>query len=98
MSELNLENAWNAFCSANGFEREPFDLVPKEYRGQKALALEIQWDRIDPLLVQPTHPLEEFGLKVLSDLKEHDIKADEAVIYIGANTGDPVDKVAGKGF
>ncbi len=96
MSEPRLENAWNAFCEANSFER--FDIVPKEYHGQKALSLEIQWDRIDTILFHPAHSLEEFGLIVLSDLKEHEIKADEAVIYIGANSGNPVDKVAGKGF
>lgn len=96
MPESTLENSWNAFCEANGFER--FDLVPKEYQGQKALSLEIQWDRIDPVLVHPAQPLEEFGLKVLSELKEHNVKADEAVIYIGANVPLPIDKVAGKGY
>ncbi|MBI1276659.1 MAG: hypothetical protein GC179_00890 [Anaerolineaceae bacterium] len=82
MPDSKLENSWNAFCKANGFVR--FDVVPKEYEGQKALSLEIEWDRIDALLVRPTHPLDEFGLTVLSDPEQHNIKADEALIYIGS--------------
>ncbi len=96
MSEQTIEASWNAFCVANGFER--FDLVPKEYKGQKALYLELQRERVDPVINHPAHPLAEFNLKIISDMQNHDIDALAVTLYIGRNAVAPVDKAAGKGF
>lgn len=96
MSEQTLEASWNAFCAANGFER--FDLVPKAYKGQKALYLELQRDRLDAVIKHPAHPLAEFDLKLISDIEDHEVDALVVTMYLGRKDSTPVDKVAGKGF
>ena len=75
-----IEAVWTRFMWDNGFEF--IDAVPKEFNGQKALYVELDWDDVEPLFMKPKHPLETYGLRLLTDIQPHEVKT-QAVAYIG---------------
>jgi hypothetical protein len=75
-----IEAVWTRFLHDNGFQF--VDAVPKEFGGQKALYVELDWKDVDAIFMQPKHALEAYGLRLLTEIKPHEIKT-QAVVYIG---------------